>query len=259
MGSSRVLCSGVTLVLIEVMFFAHSTIIFGVVGAFLILASLFWAMVDRYPDQPVMPIDQNVARADVEPLDRDHCLDDCDRIARALFAADEFLSPFRIAGGESLGPILQRAARIRHRSVHFTWSKRDSGDDAASQWKRKIRRSTRRCRHRGRIYFRGNSDRRFAARRNAGPGIAQANFFLRNPSPHKSGAGILPFANSTARDDADEFDLCRRRAARGNSTPHDATPIRCAQLTTLPGSDLTRAPAREIVARLPRTAVHRSR
>ena len=46
---------GVTLVLIEVMFFAHSTIIFGVVGAFLILASLFWAMVDRYPDQPVMP------------------------------------------------------------------------------------------------------------------------------------------------------------------------------------------------------------
>jgi len=46
---------GVTLVLIEVLFFAHSTIIFGVVGAFLILASLFWAMVDRYPDQPVMP------------------------------------------------------------------------------------------------------------------------------------------------------------------------------------------------------------
>jgi membrane-bound serine protease (ClpP class) len=46
---------GVTLVLVEVLFFAHSTIIFGVVGAFLILASLFWAMVDRYPDQPVMP------------------------------------------------------------------------------------------------------------------------------------------------------------------------------------------------------------
>jgi len=46
---------GVTLVLIEVLFFAHSTIIFGVVGAFLILASLFWAMVDRYPDQPVVP------------------------------------------------------------------------------------------------------------------------------------------------------------------------------------------------------------
>lgn len=46
---------GVALVLIEVLFFAHSTIIFGVVGAFLILASLFWAMVDRYPDQPVVP------------------------------------------------------------------------------------------------------------------------------------------------------------------------------------------------------------
>src|SRR5207247_5727074 len=46
---------GVTLVLIEVLFFAHSTIIFGVVGAFLILASLFWAMIDRYPDQPLVP------------------------------------------------------------------------------------------------------------------------------------------------------------------------------------------------------------
>src|SRR5207237_3310202 len=46
---------GVTLVLIEVLFFAHSTIVFGVVGAFLILASLFWAMVDRYPDQPLVP------------------------------------------------------------------------------------------------------------------------------------------------------------------------------------------------------------
>src|SRR5437763_10099966 len=33
---------GVALVLIEVLFFAHSTIVFGVVGAFLILASLFW-------------------------------------------------------------------------------------------------------------------------------------------------------------------------------------------------------------------------
>jgi len=46
---------GVALVLIEVLFFAHSTIVFGVVGVFLILASLFWAMIDRYPDQPLVP------------------------------------------------------------------------------------------------------------------------------------------------------------------------------------------------------------
>lgn len=46
---------GVALVLIEVLFFAHSTIVFGVVGAFLILASLCWAMIDRYPDQPIVP------------------------------------------------------------------------------------------------------------------------------------------------------------------------------------------------------------
>jgi membrane-bound serine protease (ClpP class) len=46
---------GVVLVLIEVLFFAHSTIVFGVVGVFLMLGSLLWAMVDRYPDQPVIP------------------------------------------------------------------------------------------------------------------------------------------------------------------------------------------------------------
>jgi membrane-bound serine protease (ClpP class) len=41
---------GMALVIIEILFFAHSTIVFGVVGVFLILASLLWAMIDRYPD-----------------------------------------------------------------------------------------------------------------------------------------------------------------------------------------------------------------
>src|SRR5215467_825166 len=46
---------GVVLVIIEILFFAHTTIVFGVVGVFLILASLFWAMIDRYPQQPFFP------------------------------------------------------------------------------------------------------------------------------------------------------------------------------------------------------------
>src|SRR5438132_5694777 len=46
---------GMALVLIEILFFAHSTIIFGVVGVFLILASLFWAMIDRYPGETLFP------------------------------------------------------------------------------------------------------------------------------------------------------------------------------------------------------------
>ncbi len=46
---------GVVLVVIEILFFAHSTIVFGVVGVFLILGSLFWAMIDRYPDQRFLP------------------------------------------------------------------------------------------------------------------------------------------------------------------------------------------------------------
>jgi membrane-bound serine protease (ClpP class) len=46
---------GVVLVIIEILFFAHSTIVFGVVGIFLMLASLFWAMVDRYPGETLFP------------------------------------------------------------------------------------------------------------------------------------------------------------------------------------------------------------
>jgi membrane-bound serine protease (ClpP class) len=46
---------GIVLVLIEVLFFAHSTIVFGAVGALLILASLLWTMIDRYPGQDFVP------------------------------------------------------------------------------------------------------------------------------------------------------------------------------------------------------------
>src|SRR5438309_4198701 len=46
---------GILFVLIEILFFAHSTIVFGVLGVFLMLASLLWAMIDRYPQQPFLP------------------------------------------------------------------------------------------------------------------------------------------------------------------------------------------------------------
>ncbi len=46
---------GIVLVLIEVIFFAHSTIVFGAVGVLLMLASLLWAMIDRYPGQKFIP------------------------------------------------------------------------------------------------------------------------------------------------------------------------------------------------------------
>jgi membrane-bound serine protease (ClpP class) len=46
---------GVVFVLVEILFFGHSTIVFGVVGVLLMLASLLWAMVDRYPGQKFFP------------------------------------------------------------------------------------------------------------------------------------------------------------------------------------------------------------
>lgn len=52
---------GVALVLIEILFFAHSTIVFGVVGVFCMLASLLWAMIDRYPGETFFPTGQMLA------------------------------------------------------------------------------------------------------------------------------------------------------------------------------------------------------
>ena len=46
---------GFVLVLVEILFFAHSTIVFGVVGALLIFWSLLWAMVDHYPGEKSFP------------------------------------------------------------------------------------------------------------------------------------------------------------------------------------------------------------
>src|SRR6266446_1551499 len=46
---------GMVLVLIEILFFAHSTIVFGVLGVFLIIASILWAMIDRYPGETFLP------------------------------------------------------------------------------------------------------------------------------------------------------------------------------------------------------------
>src|SRR5256886_982777 len=52
---------GMLLVIVEILFFAHSTIVFGVVGIFLILASLFWAMIDRYPGETFFPTGRALA------------------------------------------------------------------------------------------------------------------------------------------------------------------------------------------------------
>src|SRR3954452_17724350 len=46
---------GLCLVLIEILFFAHSTIVVGVVGIFLMLGSILWAMIDRYPGDQFLP------------------------------------------------------------------------------------------------------------------------------------------------------------------------------------------------------------
>src|ERR1039457_1063269 len=48
-------------VVFEILFFAHSTIVFGVVGVLLMLASLLWAMIDRYPGETFFPTGRTLA------------------------------------------------------------------------------------------------------------------------------------------------------------------------------------------------------
>jgi membrane-bound serine protease (ClpP class) len=52
---------GLVLVLIEILFLAHSTIVFGVLGVFMMIASLLWTMIDRYPRQPFLPTGKMLA------------------------------------------------------------------------------------------------------------------------------------------------------------------------------------------------------
>jgi membrane-bound serine protease (ClpP class) len=52
---------GMVLVLIEILFFAHTTIVFGVVGVFLMLGSLLWTMIDHYPGQNFFPTGKMLA------------------------------------------------------------------------------------------------------------------------------------------------------------------------------------------------------
>jgi membrane-bound serine protease (ClpP class) len=52
---------GLVFVLVEILFFAHSTIVFGVVGIFLMLGALLWAMVDRYPGETFFPTGDMIA------------------------------------------------------------------------------------------------------------------------------------------------------------------------------------------------------
>ena len=46
---------GVVFILAEIFVFAHSTILFGALGALLMFGALLWAMVDRYPGQGLVP------------------------------------------------------------------------------------------------------------------------------------------------------------------------------------------------------------
>ena len=87
---------GLVLVLIEILFFAHSTIVFGVLGVFLMIASLLWTMIDRYPQPTISSDRQNACHPIAEYVHRDCGIVYRDRPSCALLAAHELLSPIRL-------------------------------------------------------------------------------------------------------------------------------------------------------------------
>ena len=52
---------GLILVILEVLFFGHSTIVIGVAGVFLMLGAILWAMIDRYPGETFFPTGEMLA------------------------------------------------------------------------------------------------------------------------------------------------------------------------------------------------------
>ena len=166
---------GIVLVLIEILFFAHSTIVFGVVGVFLILASLLWAMIDRYPGQDFFPTGKmlavpllNMFIALISSAHR-HCP------ARALSAPDEHLPAIRLDGFKSARPIACRcAAPIRDCGLAHARNAGHRSHRFATERQSAFCRSHCRCCHRGRIYCATNRRHRHPNRRNASSGQARS-------------------------------------------------------------------------------------
>jgi hypothetical protein len=101
---------------------------------------VIWGNDRSLPRSAACSLNEDVARADVEPLDCNYCIDDRDRTARTVFATHEFVSALRLVGRESFGTFLQRATKIREQPADFTGDEGIGGDDLASKWKREIRR-----------------------------------------------------------------------------------------------------------------------
>ena len=149
---------GMVLVLIEILFFAHSTIVFGVLGVFLIIASLLWTMIDRYPQQPFATDRQNACHPIAQHVHRTRRSVDRDCAPCALSSAYQFLPALCVDRFKSFRAISgRRAATLRNRTGARARNARHSRHRVATQRQSAFRRSRCRCRHRRRIHRPGNT------------------------------------------------------------------------------------------------------
>ncbi len=144
---------GLVLVLIEILFFAHSTIVFGVLGVFLMIASLLWTMIDRYPQQPFLPTGKMLAI----PLLNMFIAIVGSCIVIALLARylprTSFYRRFALTDSNPPGPSLAGAPRQFATATRAcARNARHSHHGIAAQRQSALRRSLGRCRNRRRIH-----------------------------------------------------------------------------------------------------------
>ena len=152
---------GVVFVLVEILVFRHSTIVFGVVGVLLIvrLAPLGDGR-SRYPGQKFFPTGQMLKIPLLNMLLTFRRRGpDCD--SRSLSPADEHLSPFHSLDRPiRLAPRWQGAhALVCHVTSACAGNARALPNDSAAERKGGIRESRRRCGDRRRIHRAGNAGR----------------------------------------------------------------------------------------------------
>jgi membrane-bound serine protease (ClpP class) len=136
---------GMVLVLIEILFFAHSTIVFGVVGVFLMLASLLWTMIDRYPGQNFFPTGNMLAM----PLLNMFIALVGSLIVIALLARylprTSLYRRFALMDSNPPGPSLVGATTLRDCDCFDSRNARHRGYSLATERQSAFRRSCRRC------------------------------------------------------------------------------------------------------------------
>ena len=156
---------------VEILFFGHSTIVFGVVGVLLMFASLLWAMVDRYPGQKFFPTGQMLKIPLLNMLLTFVAAAVLIAILARFLPQTSIYRRFILSTTNPPGPSLEGAPRVVcHVAPARAGNARTLPHDSAAKREGGIRESRRGCGDRRRIHRAGNPGHDRLDGRHAGRG-----------------------------------------------------------------------------------------